>query len=77
MGESHCPLPTAHCPLPTAPEHFPAPTLSLRSPYKMDPNEFNGLKRKDTTKGPPLRVLSLGMWYLILSILLSLLVDHG
>lgn len=23
--------------------------------------ESNGLKRKDTTKGPPLRILSLGM----------------
>jgi hypothetical protein len=40
----------------------------------------NGVRRKDTTKGPPLRILSLGMLLLLLLVLRAVLVlvlGHG
>jgi hypothetical protein len=39
----------------------------------------NGVRRKDTTKGPPLRILSLGMLLLLLVLraVLVLVLGHG
>ena len=48
--------------------HPPVPKKKHQRPTMMD---SYGVRRSDTTKGPPLRILSLGMTLLLLVVLMA------